>query len=361
MRFLPKSVNRLTPKSRLRRVACLLALLWTIPCLFAQTDNDERPVPILTGSAGYFTNIDAGDKELVPEVNPVLLLPLGDKWLVESRAEFYGEFERTGDGQPYAGKIEKELDYLQADYVANPYLTVTAGRFLTPFGIYNERLYPVWIRDLHEVPLIYPLESGSSDGVMLRGGFPVSSWANLNYATYFSTLNTNETLDSDRAVGMRTGVFFTRPRIEVGGSWRKELMEERHNSFGFHFAWQPTPIPLNLRAEYARSDDGSGYWIEGAYRLSQIRRWNKVLRHTEVVARMQQFFTGADQDDDDDEEYGVPHGNTQQPDFGINYYLKDGLRASASYGRWLGSRDWNVWTFGISWRFALPLGRVRPQ
>ena len=360
LKVLPNCVVRLTPKPRLPRFACALLLLLALPALFAQTDDSERPVPILTGNAGYFTTVDAGDKALVPEVNPVLLLPLGDKWLVESRAEFYGEFERPGDGQPYGGKVEKDLDYLQVDYVANRYVTVTAGRFLTPFGIYNERLYPIWIRDLHEVPLIFPLESGSSDGVMLRGGFPVSSWANVNYATYFSTLNTNETLDSDRAVGMRAGVFFTRPRIEVGGSWRKELMEERHNSLGFHFAWQPTPVPLNLRAEYARSEYGSGYWIEGAYRLSQVHPWNKVLRHTELVARMQQFFTGEDQDDDDDE-YSVPHGNTQQPDFGVNYYLKDGLRASASYGRWLGSHNWNVWTFGISWRFAIPLGRVRPQ
>jgi hypothetical protein len=76
------------------------------------------------------------------------------------------------------------LNYLQADYIADPYLTMTVGRFLTPSGIYNERLYPIWIRDLHQVPLIFPLESGSSDGVMLCGGFPLASWANLNYATY---------------------------------------------------------------------------------------------------------------------------------------------------------------------------------
>jgi hypothetical protein len=358
LKFLPKCAVRRGPNSCLLCLACLLTLIWA-PTSIAQTDDSERPVPILTGNAGYFTNIDAGDKELVPQVTPVLLVPLGEKWLVESRAEFYGEFERPADGQPYAGKIEKDLDYLQADYIANRYVTITAGRFLTPFGIYNERLYPIWIRDLHQVPLIFPLESGSSDGVMLRGGIPVNSWANLNYATYFSTLNTNETLDSDRGVGMRAGIFFTRPRIEVGGSWRKELMEERHNSFGFHFAWQPTPIPLNLRAEYARSEYGSGYWIEGAYRLSQIHTWNRLLRHTEIVARMQQFFTGQDQPDD--QEYSVPHGNTQQPDFGLNYYLKDGLRASASYGRWLGNHNWNVWTFGIAWRFAMPLGRVRPQ
>jgi len=323
----------------------------------AQTPQNDRPVPILTGNAGYFTTVDAARYELVPEVNPVLLLPLGDKWLVESRGRFYGEFERPANNQPYGGKIEKDLNYLQADYIADPHLTVTVGRFLTPFGIYNERLYPIWIRDLHQVPLIFPLESGSSDGIMLRGGFPLASWANLNYATYYSTLTTNETLASDRAIGARAGMFFSRPRIEVGSSLKKLLMEGRNNSFGFHFAWQPPPIPLNLRAEYARSNYGSGYWIEGAYRFSQIPLWNKAMRRTEFVGRMQQFFAGEDQESEGDQ-YTLPHGATQQPDFGMNYYLKDGLKASASYGRWLGKHNWNVWTFGVAWRFAVPLGRV---
>jgi hypothetical protein len=330
-----------------------------VPALVAQTSDNVRPVPILTGNAGYFTTSDNGTTELVPEINPVLLVPMGDRWLIESRAEFYGQFD-SAKGQPYSGEVYKQLDYLQADYIANPYLTVTAGRFLTPFGIYNERLYPIWIRDLQQVPLIFPLESGSSDGAMLRGGFPVSSWANLNYTTYFSTLSTNATLDSDRGFGTRAGIFFNRPRIEVGTSWRKELMEERHNSFGLHFAWQP-PIPLNLRAEYARSEYGSGYWIEGAYRFSQVPVFNQIMRRTEFVGRMQQYFSGAEKMADEGGKYTLPHGNTQQPDFGVNYYLKDGLKASASYGRWLGKHNWNVWVFGIAWRFAVPLGRAGGQ
>jgi hypothetical protein len=150
-------------------------------------------------------------------------------------------------------------------------------------------------------------------------------------------------------------MFLSRPRIEVGASWKKLLMEGRNNSFGFDFAWQPPPIPLNVRAEYARSNYGSGYWIEGAYRFSQIPLWNKAMRRTEFVGRMQQFFAGEDQESAGDQ-YTLPHGATQQPDFGMNYYLIDGLKASASYGRWLGKHNWNVWTFGVAWRFALPLG-----
>ncbi|MBS1852945.1 MAG: hypothetical protein JST79_18735 [Acidobacteria bacterium] len=324
---------------------------------WAQLSAAPRPVPILTGSAGYFTVKDNGETELVPEVIPVVLLPLGDRWLVEARGEFKGEFARREDTGNYGGQVENELDYLQVDYIANSHLTVTAGRFLTPFGMYNERIYPIWIRDLQLVPLIFSIGTGSSDGIMFRGGFALNSKVNLNYATYFSTLSTVNKFESDRTTGGRVGLFFTGPRIEVGGSFQKELQEDRKNSFGFHFAWQPTPLPLNLRAEYARSVYGSGYWVEGAYRLGQIPHWNKVMRKTEFVARMQQTFAGEEQPEGDDE-YNLPRSNVQQPDFGLNYYIKDGLKVSGSYSRWLGRRNWNTWTIGIAYRFAIPLGRA---
>ena len=66
------------------------------------------------------------------------------------------------------------------------------------------------------------------------------------------------------------GFFFPGPRLEVGGSWQKTLQDDRKNAFGFHMGWQPAKVPLNLRSEFARSFEGSGYWIEGAYRLSQV-------------------------------------------------------------------------------------------
>ncbi len=357
---MPISVHPYGGTLLLGAICCLLFLLLA-PGLSGQTQETERPVPILTGNAGYFTNVDGGETQLVPEINPVLLLPLGDRWLVESRAEFKGEFERPQGGGPYGGKVEKELDYLQVDYIANPYVTITAGRFLTPFGIYNERLYPIWIRSLQTTPLIFPVGTGSSDGVMLRGGIALSPKANLNYATYFSTFSTVNKFESDRLVGGRMGFFLPGPRIEVGASWQKELQEDRTNAFGFHFAWQPTALPLNLRSEYARSHLGSGYWIEAAYRLSQLPFWKKAMRHTEVVGRAQQLFAGQIKAEEA-EEYGLPDVNTRQGDFGLNYYLRDGLKATASYGRQFSSDgNSNLWTVGIAYRFVFPLGKVGPR
>src|SRR6202167_3512718 len=169
-----------------------------------QSSDGEKAVPILTGTAGYFNFVTAGQNQVDAQINPVLLVPVGDRWLVESRAEFEGAFQRPPDGGSYGGMVSKNLDYLQADYIANPYLTVTMGRFLTPFGIFNERLYPIWIRSLQQDPLIFPLSPESSDGMMLRGGFPANARANLNYAVYGSAISpVHNNLESDRNVGER--------------------------------------------------------------------------------------------------------------------------------------------------------------
>ena len=247
----------------------------------AQSSSTDKPVPILSGSVGTFSFVTGGQNVINTQINPVLLVPLGDHWLIESRAEFEGDFQRPLGGGPYGGPVDKHVDYAQLDYIANPYLTVTAGRFLTPFGIFNERLYPVWIRSLQPDPLILPIRTAPSDGAMFRGGISVNAVANMNYALYFSVTRVGiGSVDSERHVGGRMGFFFPGPRLEVGGSWQRTLQDVRRNAFGFHMGWQPSKAPLNLRAEYAHSYEGSGYWIESAYRLSQAHFWQKQMRRT---------------------------------------------------------------------------------
>src|SRR5258708_1134372 len=197
---------------------------------------------------------------------------------------------------------------------------------------------------------------------MFRGGFPVNARANMNYSAYVSATSIAiGSVDSERHVGGRMGFFFPGPRIEVGGSWQRTLQDDRKNAFGFHMGWQPARVPLNLRSEFAHSFEGSGYWIEGAYRLSQAHFWQKEMRRTEVVARAQQFYTGEIGPDRADA-LGLPSANTREADFGVNYFLRYCLQGIASYGRQFSSAgNFNQWSFGVAYRFLIPLGRVGPQ
>ena len=145
------------------------------------------------------------------------------------------------------------------------------------------------------------------------------------------------------------------PRLEVGASWQKVLQDDRKNAIGLHIAWQPRAVPLSLHSEFVSSNQGTGYWIEGAYRLSQVRFWQKAMRRTEFVVRGQQFFTG-NITPEAAASLELPSANTQEADFGFNYFLKDGLKLVGSYGRQFSSTgNFNQWTAGIAYRFVLPL------
>ena len=344
---------------RLQRIALAMILLLTFAsslCAQSEDSDSQRPVPIFSAGMGFITPFQGGQANLDPLISPIFLVPIGDRWLIESRDTFESDFSQPPGSNTFHGVIQKEIDYLQLDYIANPYVTVTVGRYLTPFGIFNERLYPIWIRDLQSDPLILPIATGPSNastGAMFRGSFAISPKVDLNYAAYYSTLIAVSPVDSDRSAGGRLGIFLPDQRLEFGGSFQHLLQDERSNSFGFHFAWQPPPIPLDIRGEYARSRRGSGYWIESAYRLSQIAAAQDYLRRVQLVARMQQFVVGALPSE------VLPSANTQEFEFGLNYYFQDNLRLVSSYGRQFSSLgNVNVWTVGITYRLVAPIGRA---
>jgi hypothetical protein len=337
---------------------CCISFLFSLTLRAQVPEQDQdavKPVPILTGSTAFFTQVNGGAAQNSPSVSPLLLAPVGDKWLLEAKG-YYSDTYGTGSSGAYGGTASYGLIYAQLDYIANRYLTVSAGRFITPFGIYGERLAPNWIRPLQTTPVIYGVTSGSALGGMLRGGFSAASeHVNINYAVYFSTGNTNHILATDRTAGGRISFFFPRHRLEIGASFQKLLQEDRAHAFGVHSEWQPERLPLTLRSEFVHQTGtyGGGYWIESVYRLSQIPH----LKRLELAARGQQFFAAQNLTPDQILDVGPLAMNTTQADSGLNYYFSRDIRGSASYGRqFVLGQNANIWVVGLTYRFLVPLG-----
>ncbi len=310
-------------------------------------------VPVLTGSAGFIYSKDDGQTALQPILNPILLFPLGSKFLVEADAELQGYVARTGPGGPYQWLDFSTLEYLQLDYVVNSHITVVAGRFLTPFDIYEERFGPIWIHNFQDDPIILPIgtrTSGSSDGGMLRGvAVSRPDWL-LNYTTFFSTLSNNNKFQAGRAFGTRVGLFLPKVNLEIGTSYQRFLQDQHINSYGAYFVWKPM-IRADVKGEYAHSPQGQGYWIEAAYRFSNSGVLGRGLKNVQPAIRGQQFYRLAPGVNDE-----LPQADTQQVDFGLNYFFPHEVRLNASYGRQFSSTgNSNNWSLDLTYRFLFPM------
>ena len=69
-------------------------------------------------------------------------------------------------------------------------------------------------------------------------------------------------------------LFFPIARVEVGGSFQRQFEGDgsRDNQYGLDMTWQANAVPIDVRGEYVRNAErGSGYWVEGAYRLRRVR------------------------------------------------------------------------------------------
>jgi hypothetical protein len=328
----------------------VLVLVWAATASVAHAQSD---VPIFSGALAFQGTSSGGATSFTPIIVPVFVAPLGDKFVVEARGEIQGFIARdNGTTGPYSGQFFASFDYAQLDYIANSHVTITVGRFLTPFNIYNER-FPLWVANLVDTPIIYTIgtrTSGSSNGGMIRGvAIDNPNWK-LNYTAYASAATTVENLQAGRTVGGRAGVFVPQAGLEVGASYQRFLQNGDSNIAGMYFAWQPPPIPLDVRAEYAHSPAGQGYWLEGAYRIAPNRDMDTWLSRLQVVGRVQQYFHGNPTPID-----SVPSVNVNQFDVGLNYWFPRNVRLNGSYGRQYSTQgNFNVWNFEVVYRFLFP-------
>ena len=345
---------------RLARTAWAIALLSTLG--FSQAGSTTPhpnlpggeellkmmpPIPVVSGDLSFNTQFEPGQQTMLPVVAPVFLVPIAKRGLIQAEFELEAETVHHSDTGFDPVPVEKSLEYAEFDYFLNRYVTLVAGRFAEPFDIYKERLDARWIRNLQEPPLIFAFSDQSGNGGEIRGGIPLSSKVDLNYTTYFSAETSGEIAGSERMMGLRTSLFLPGPRLEIGFSFNHKLQDVHATGFGTDITWTMRKLPLDIRAESLISpDEGNGYWVEGAWRLtgSRLPHW---LHRSQAVLRQEQYFAPSRPLEDTE----LPTVNTSRVFGGWNFYLTDALRISAAYGRqFADGGNHNLWDIGINFR-----------
>ena len=332
-----------------------LALLVTAASLLFCADTVPSEVPLITGDFGFLAGLQSGHREFGPKFEPIVLLPLSGRLLVEAEYSTELPVERN-NGSLGPAVLNHSVEYMQLDYVATNSITVVAGYFATPFGIYKERIDPLWIRNFIDTPLLYAVNDNSSAGVMIRGGLFATPAVKLNYAVSVSGDVENSQFQASKKTTERLSVYLPGARVELGSSFSRNLGAGPYNTYGFDLTYRPKQAPLEIRGEGLWSGVlGNGYWMEGTYRFPSARLG--FLRRSQAVLRGESFSPAESAADLVD---GLPDGNSKRISLGWNYWIKDAVRASIAYERlWSRAEDTNVLSLALVYRFSLPVGRAQ--
>ena len=316
-----------------------------------------QDVPLISGSVAFVTNTTGGKTTYIPLIQPLAAVPVGDHFLLESRAMVLEEFFPTSTGNDHSHFAA--LTYLQGDYLASQHLTVVAGSYLLPFGTYNERLTPVWIGNFQDESLAEPIGqmgSGVGLGGQLRGSLYSSAHSSFSYSAWYSARSANQQFKSDRSSGARGSFYFPEQRLELGASYGRLLQGSHENFEGMHLWWQTRDAGFRFRSEAMRGEHAYGYWFETDYRPLRDEAGNvNFMRRFEPLFRMQQTFRIDNLGGD-----GAPARNTQRADFGLDYNLPHNTRILTSYSRQFSpAGNVNIWETGIVYRLLFPAWKGR--
>src|SRR5262249_39465666 len=324
--------------------------------LFLPSGTNETPVSIYGQLLVNYHQFNArvGQFE-TPDFAPYFLLRLNDCFLLEANIDINN-----------AGVSVAEA---QVDWFVTDWLTVVAGRFITPIGFFNERLNHEWINKLPDVPLMFRQVSPlvNTDGIQLRGAFyPTSLPVKVEYSIYGGNgyqLTATPTggggvADLDaitggpdevdaRAVGGRLGLWlpewgitggisgFVNGRYSPGASdqfniWQIDFGFARGNwdaRFEFADVYQQAAsyIDNNIRRR--------GLYAQLAYRPRDCEI--EVLQDLEVVFRYSRVrFTGIDPTQLDPTAFATPVDvpvDRAQYTFGVNYYFYPSMVLKFAY------------------------------
>ncbi|RMF15058.1 MAG: hypothetical protein D6757_05210 [Alphaproteobacteria bacterium] len=175
-------------------------------------------------AGGNVEFVDNGENSTFADVNfnPIFLVQYKDWLLFESELEF-----ETTDGEG----TKLELEYASLDLMLNDYATLVFGKYLSPIGLFQERLHPKWINKAISRPVGFDgtVEPLTDVGLQLRGGIPVGENMKLTYVFMIGNgpqveeegqpalEGFGEDNNDNKAIGGRIS-FFPVPWLELGGS-----------------------------------------------------------------------------------------------------------------------------------------------
>lgn len=143
---------------------------------------------------GSVNNFGAG------QFNPIFLIDYKDLVTVE------GELELTVEDN---GETKTALEFGNINLNPTDWLTLTAGRFLSPIGDFQQHMHPKWINKLPDRPAGFVEDGGiehlSEVGVMARGAVPAGS-TTVEYAVF---VGNGPRLAEELVEGVRTEGFGT--------------------------------------------------------------------------------------------------------------------------------------------------------
>lgn len=251
------------------------------------------------------------------------------------------------------GSTEVAVEYVNLNYLVNDYVTVFAGKFMSPIGFFRQNLHPSWINKFASAPPGFGHDGAapSSDvGAGVRGGFFLGS-LKATYALYAGNgprleltaagdeieavmaegATSNE--DDKMLVGGRFGLNVL-PNLQLGASAGSSKVAVEapggleptrdYEVGGFDAAFQYRGI--DVRGEYIRQKVGelassvapeSGTWkaryVQAAYRFRGTG-WEPVLRWGK---------------------FDSPHADMRQKQtgLGVNYWLAANSVVKLDYER----------------------------
>ena len=273
------------------------------------------------------------------------------------------------------GQLAINLEYANINCVLNKYVTFRFGRFLTPFGTFQNLYHPSWINKLPLPPLGFGHDGvgpSSEIGMAITGGIPIGS-SKLNYNIYISNgpvLNLGDEEpgeegnlmyenyadnNKNKAIGGRIGFLpFINSSLELGVSMQSakpgnagsvyEKINARMYAYDLNYIKQIDFLKGTVDAKaqwnfvnvdkaiYSDHDDTTGigiytydnkrdvYYTQFAYRPTMSK--NKVVKNFEAVVRYSALNLPEDAKENED---------ITQLIFGLNYWATWRTVVKAAY------------------------------